>query len=89
MNGSFESARPRLEHLGAARARVEAHADRCDLAAAARDAWQRHHLGEAFGGRLAIEDRIAHRHQDDVGECDDARQVEAAQATRRVEDDVA
>ena len=84
----LDSARPRLEHLGALGARVEAHADRGDLAAAAGDARQRRHLGEAFGGGLAVEDRVAHWHHDDVGEGDDARQVEAAQASGRVENDV-
>ena len=87
--GQLQAARPGLEHFGGARAGVEPHADRRDLAAAARDARQRHHLGEAVGGRFAVEDRIADRHQDDVGEGDDTRQVEAAQAAGRVEDDVA
>ena len=82
----LQSRGPGREGLGGAGARVEPHADRGDLAAAARHARQRHQLGVASGGRLAIERRIADGHEDDVGERGHARQVEAVQAARRIED---
>ena len=79
---------PFLEHLRGAGAGVEAHADAGDLAAARGHARQGHELGVAVGGRFAVEGRAADRHEDDVGEHDHARQVEAVQAAGGVEHDM-
>jgi hypothetical protein len=66
-------------------ARVDAHAHRGDLAAAARHARMGQQLGITVGRRLAVEQRILHRHQHGIGQHHHAQQVVALQAAGRVE----
>jgi hypothetical protein len=79
---------PGLHHLGGLGAGVEAHADGRHLATAAGHTGQGHQFRVAIGRRFAVEDRVADGHQDDVGITDHAGQVESAQPTRGVEDDM-
>ncbi len=64
---------------------VDAHAHGSDPAAAAGHARVAAQFGITVGRRLAVERRVAHRHQHRVGEHHGAREFETVQRARRVE----
>ena len=79
---------PVLEDLCGVGARINAHADGCQLATPAGYARQGHEFGMAGGSGLPVKGRTAHRHQDGVGEHHHASQIKAMHAARCVQHDM-